>query len=71
MGSSLSGNGRAIVDGMEQLIKTGDVITIHSGCRHITIADTELKLIEVQLCKEITVDDNQKHAPENKTEGLT
>lgn len=55
-----SGSGRTIVDGMEQMVKTGDVITMFAGCRHTVIADTELKLIEVQLGKEINVQDKQK-----------
>lgn len=54
------GKGRTIVDGMTQNVKVGDVITMHSGCRHTVIAETELKLIEVQLGKEITVHDKEK-----------
>lgn len=57
----ISGKGRTIVDGMEQLVGVGDVITIQAGCRHTIIAETELKLIEVQLGKEISVDDKQKY----------
>lgn len=57
----LSGRGRTIVDGMEQNVQAGDVITMSAGCRHTVIADTELKLIEVQLGKEISVDDKQKY----------
>ena len=45
---------------MTQNVKVGDVITMHSGCRHTVIAETELKLIEVQLGKEITVHDKEK-----------
>ena len=56
----LSGSGRTIVDGMEQSVSAGDVITMDAGCRHTVIADTELKLIEVQLGKDISVDDKQK-----------
>ncbi|MBR4571417.1 MAG: cupin domain-containing protein, partial [Candidatus Riflebacteria bacterium] len=56
---AISGSGRTIVDGMEQPIKAGDVITIEAGCRHTVIAETELQLIEVQLGKEISVDDKQ------------
>ena len=56
----LSGSGRTIVDGMEQNVHAGDVITMDAGCRHTIIADTELKIIEVQLGKEISVDDKQK-----------
>ena len=56
----ISGRGRAIVDGMEQPVQAGDVITMQAGCRHTIIADTELKVIEVQLGKEISVHDKQK-----------
>lgn len=57
----LSGEGRTIVDGMEQPVRAGDVITMQAGCRHTIIADTELKLIEVQLGKEISVHDKHKY----------
>ena len=56
----LAGTGKTIVDGYEQAVKAGDVITMSAGCRHTVIADTELKLIEVQLGKEINVNDKQK-----------
>ena len=56
----IAGTGRSIVDGMEQNIAVGDIITMQAGCRHTVIADTALKLIEVQLGKEITVYDKEK-----------
>lgn len=56
----ISGTGRTIVDGMQQEVAPGDVITMEAGCRHTILALTELKLIEVQLGKEISVDDKQK-----------
>ena len=56
----ISGQGRTIVDGMEQKVEHGDVVTMSAGCRHTVIADTELKLMEVQLGKEISVHDKQK-----------
>lgn len=56
----VSGEGRTIVDGMEQKVRPGDVITMQAGCRHTIIAETELKLIEVQLGKEINVYDKEK-----------
>lgn len=56
----ISGTGRTIVDGFEQAVKTGDVVTMSAGCRHTVIADTELKMIEVQLGDEISVFDKQK-----------
>lgn len=60
----ISGTGRTIVDGMEQKVHAGDVITMQAGCRHTIIAETELKLIEVQLGREISVYDKQKFALE-------
>ena len=56
----LDGTGKTIVDGMEQSVKAGDVITMGAECRHTIIADTELKLIEVQLGDSISVADKQK-----------
>ena len=64
----ISGNGKTIVDGMEQNVKTGDVITMSAGCRHTIMAKTELKLIEVQLGEEITVEDKEKFELESETE---
>ena len=57
----ISGEGRTIVDGMEQKVHAGDVITMQAGCKHTIVADTELKIIEVQLGKEISVQDKQKY----------
>lgn len=56
----LDGTGRTFVDGMVQSVKAGDVITMSAGCRHTIFADTELKLIEVQLGEAISVSDKQK-----------
>lgn len=57
----ISGRGRAVVDGLNQEIEAGHVITMKAGCRHTVIAETELKLIEVQLGKDISVHDKEKH----------
>lgn len=38
----ISGTGRTVVDGMEQKVKAGEVITMQAGCRHIVIADSDL-----------------------------
>ena len=57
----ISGEGRTVVDGMEQKVTVGDVITMAAGCRHTIIANTELQLIEVQLGKEISAHDKQKY----------
>lgn len=58
----IMGEGRTVVDGIEQPVKMGDVITMKAGSCHTVMADTELKLIEVQLGEEISVHDKQKHA---------
>ncbi len=56
----ISGSGVTVVDGMEQKINSGDVVTMQAGCKHTIIAKTELILIEVQLGKEISVHDKHK-----------
>ncbi len=57
----VSGSGKTVVDGMEQIIKPGDVITMAAGCKHTVVADTELQLIEVQLGSDISVSDKHKY----------
>lgn len=57
----ISGTGRAILDGAERIIGVGDVIEMPAGCRHTVIAESELKLIEVQLGEDISVRDKQKY----------
>lgn len=56
----IEGKGKAIIDDCEQLVKAGDVIEMKAGCKHTIIAETELKLIEVQVGKEISVYDKVK-----------
>lgn len=57
----VSGEGKTIIDGMEQEVYAGDVITMQRGCRHTVIAKTFLTLVEVQLGLEISVEDKFKH----------
>ena len=57
----IAGEGRTVVDGVQRSVKAGDVITMSAGCRHTVLANTELKLIEVQLGEEISVHDKQKY----------
>lgn len=56
----IGGEGRTLVDGMEQRVVAGDVITIAEGCKHTIFADTKLTLIEVQLGEGIRVEDKVK-----------
>ena len=54
-------SGSGVIQDMEQNVKAGDVITMSAGCRHTVIAESELKLIEVQLGEDINVHDKQKY----------
>ena len=55
-----SGSGTVVVDGMERKVSAGEVIAVNSGCRHTIRAETEMRLIEVQLGREISAYDKQK-----------
>ncbi len=57
----ISGTGRTVVDGMEQPVHAGDVITMEAGCRHTIIADTDLDVIEIQKGTDINVQDKIKY----------
>ena len=57
----ISGRGRTLLDGMYRKVSPGDVIVMPAGCRHTVFADTELKMVEVQIGREISVLDKQKY----------
>ena len=57
----ISGEGKAVVDGVETKVAPGDVIRMPIGTKHTIFADTELKLIEVQLGESINVQDKIKY----------
>lgn len=57
----ISGSGTAVVDGVSRPVKAGDVVQMPAGSRHTILADTELKLIEVQLGSELSVHDKHKY----------
>lgn len=59
--SIIAGKGRAIIDGVEHHVQAGDVLTMMAGCKHTIMADTELKVIEVQRGRDISVQDKQKY----------
>ena len=56
----ISGHGYAIVDGVKTAVQAGDVVKMPAGSRHTIVADTELKVMEVQLGRDITVHDKEK-----------
>ena len=58
----ISGSGTAVVDGVRQAVKAGDVIRTNAGMKHTVIAgDDVLQMIEVQLGDEISVMDKIKY----------
>lgn len=53
----VSGTGYTILDGERREVKSGDVICMPRGCKHTVVAETELKIMEVQIGTEISVQD--------------
>ena len=60
----VSGTGYAVIDGEKQPVKAGDVIQLPVGVFHTVYAETELKIIEVQLGSDISVEDKEVRCPE-------
>ena len=57
----MSGEGIVILNGKKRDVSAGDVIKMPAGTKHTVIAATELKIIEVQVGKDISVDDKIKY----------
>lgn len=56
----ISGKGIVVTDGMKITVGSGDVVRMPKGCKHTIAAITELKVMEVQIGKEIRVEDKVK-----------
>ncbi|MBQ6775499.1 MAG: cupin domain-containing protein [Synergistaceae bacterium] len=57
----ISGSGVAIIDGAKKSLKPGDVITMPAGVKHTAIAGVSgLQMVEVQLGRDISVEDKKK-----------
>lgn len=56
----VSGKGEVILDGKKKKVFPGDVIPIKEGVKHTISALTDMKIIEVQIGKDIDVKDKQK-----------
>lgn len=56
----VSGEGMVLINDEKHTAVAGDVFEIHAGAKHSVRAVTELKIIEVQLGKEISVYDKRK-----------
>ena len=58
----IRGTGTTVVDGMEQHVRAGDVITMAAGTRHtVTAGEDGLQLIEVQIGEDISAADKHKY----------
>ncbi|MBR1910051.1 MAG: cupin domain-containing protein, partial [Lachnospiraceae bacterium] len=57
----ISGTGTALIDDETIPVRPGDVLTMKAGQKHKVEAETELKIIEVQIGDEISVQDKEKY----------
>jgi mannose-1-phosphate guanylyltransferase len=56
----LSGSGKTVIDGMEQIVNPGDVVTMAAGCKHTIIANSDLTILETQIGETISKSDKEK-----------
>lgn len=61
MWTVINGEGTAVVDDAEIVLLPGTSIRLPAGCRHTAIARTAMTLIEVQVGKDISVEDKTKY----------
>ncbi|MBR1651463.1 MAG: cupin domain-containing protein [Lachnospiraceae bacterium] len=57
----IEGSGRVIIDGVSKNVGPGDSLELNIGQKHTIIADTRIKLIEVQYGRDIDVKDKIKY----------
>ena len=57
----VSGTGVVVLNGKKRDVGVGDVIRIPSGCKHTIKAETDVRLIEVQMGQDIDVKDKTIH----------
>lgn len=60
----INGSGSVVIDDVEQKVITGDIISIKAGVKHMLMAETDLSILEIQIGKEISVEDKQKYVRE-------
>ena len=56
----VSGQGKVVLDGVEQKISAGDVVNVKAGVKHLIEASTNIELIEIQLGEVLDVNDKKK-----------
>lgn len=58
----VAGSGMTVIEGIEQRVEIGDIITMDVGCKHMVIAgNVGLQMIEIQLGEDISVADKHKY----------
>lgn len=57
----VSGIAEVVIDGEKRKAAAGDVVEINVGSKHTITAETALKIIEVQMGKDISVEDKVKY----------
>lgn len=55
------GSGTATIDGIEQNVSVGDVVSIAAGCKHTLRAETDMEVVEVQIGEDISKEDKIKY----------
>lgn len=58
----IKGCGKVVIDGMEQEVTVGDVVSIAAGCKHRLEAKTDMEVIEVQIGDELSKEDKIKYS---------
>ncbi len=56
-----SGEGIAVLDDKEYILKPGSVLSIPAGCKHRMLAKTAVNMIEIQIGENISTDDKRKY----------
>ena len=57
----MGGRGTVIIDGKKRDVSAGDTVSMPAGTKHTVTAEDELRIIEVQLGREINVEDKIKY----------
>lgn len=56
----VSGKGKVVLDGHEQIVETGDVVNVSNGVKHAAFAMDEMHIIEVQIGDILVEEDIQR-----------
>ncbi len=57
----VSGEGRAVIDGVTQKVYPGSVMSLKANTKHTLIADTNMRVVEVQIGDDLTIKDKKTY----------